>query len=179
MVGACNAFFAFGLLLAASSARAETLVIQCTASCIAPDGTLQAAGTIINRIVSAVSGNWTPPANTQTVPDTGQALYSAQGSSPDVPSTQAATAAASATTGVATVTFAPPFKATPTCTPTVVSANASNVFTLTQTAISPSGVSYNVQAALKLLSISLGPLTVWGPPPAGTTVSTICYSSTG
>lgn len=77
------------------------------------------------------------------------------------------------------MTFAPPFKATPTCAPAVVSANASSVFTLTQTAISPTAVSYNVQAALKLLSISLGALTVWGPPPAGTSVSTVCYSATG
>lgn len=179
MVGARKAAILIGLLLSAWSARADNLVVRCTSPCLAPDGTLQAAGTIINRIITSVAGNWTPPANTQTVPDTGQTLYSSQGSSSDAPSTQSATVAASATTGVATVTFAPPFKATPTCAPAVVSANASSVFTLTQTAISPTAVSYNVQAALKLLSISLGALTVWGPPPAGTSVSTVCYSATG
>lgn len=78
------------------------------------------------------------------------------------------------------MTFAPQFKVPPVCTPSVTGGNANNVYSLAQTSISTTAVSYTVLTALKALSIaSLGALTVWGPPPVGTTVSIICYSATG
>jgi hypothetical protein len=67
---------AFLLLAFCSAAHAApgTYVVQCTASCVAIDGTTQPAGTALNRIV-ADPDTFNPGTGLTLVPDTGQAIY--------------------------------------------------------------------------------------------------------
>lgn len=49
-------------------------VVECNATCTAPDGTQQPAGTVLNRVL-VDPDTMTPPPNTTFVADTGQAVY--------------------------------------------------------------------------------------------------------
>lgn len=87
----------------------------------------------------------------------------------------------STTTGSGTLTFATQsdmlanFKTAPTCYFTVQSSNTNYVFAeLMQTSVDATQVSVNLQAALKILGITLGALTIWGAPPAGTVINATC-----
>ena len=64
------------LMLAPLSARAATYVLVCgPSSCTAPDGTTQAAGTALGRIVWDGTTPYTTPAGEQAVPYTNQTIY--------------------------------------------------------------------------------------------------------
>ena len=66
----------FALLISpAYAAQPSSWAVICTAPCIAQDGTTQPAGTVVQKIWWDGVSNWTPPANAQVVPDTGQTLY--------------------------------------------------------------------------------------------------------
>lgn len=67
------------LLLAtpAVAASPSNWAIVCTATCTAPDGTSQPAGTMIGKIWWDGVTAWTPPPNTNAVAFTGQTLYAA------------------------------------------------------------------------------------------------------
>lgn len=92
---------------------------------------------------------------------------------------QVGSATASTSTGNATITFSPAFVNAPTCAPDIALAGTTAVPNLNRTSISNTAVTYNVQVATKLLTISLGLLTIWGNPPSNTTVTAVCVSPNG
>ena len=110
-------------LLWASPALANTYAVQCAAGgCVASDGTLQPAGTVVNRIVAAPGTNLGP--SYTLVPDTGQAIYAPPPSALTPAQQAAATLAAglsitSPTLGLTGATFA-----------TLTDAVGNNVWTL-------------------------------------------------
>lgn len=64
------------LLLLALPAHAGRYLVVCgPASCVASDGTTQAAGTALNRIVWDGKTAYAPQAGQQVVPDDGRTLY--------------------------------------------------------------------------------------------------------
>lgn len=81
-----------------------------------------------------------------------------------------------------TVTFTWPnsvcaFATLPNCFISLAQSSTLYVFSAPlQTTLDSTHVVFTTQAALKLLSISLGALTVWGPPPAGTTAAITCVA---
>lgn len=91
----------FGLLIApAYAAQSSSWAVVCTASCTALDGTSQPAGTTIEKIWWDGVSNWSPPANTQVVPYTGQTVYT-----PPSPSLTAAQQGAAAIASGVTITW--------------------------------------------------------------------------
>lgn len=94
-----------------------------------------------------------------------------------VPTFQRKIASVPLTGGTGTWTFDSAFSSTPICLGQVVSTSSTYVFAAPQlTAVSTTSLTVTLQAALKVLSISLGALTVWGAPPAGTTLNMICLA---
>lgn len=65
-------------LLIATAAQAQTpqtYALQCTASCVASDGTTQPAGTTLNLVQWDGVSAWSPPAGMTAVLYAGQAIY--------------------------------------------------------------------------------------------------------
>lgn len=80
--------------------------------------------------------------------------------------------------GSVTWTFPTTFANQPNCWPTITSSNTNYVFAQpVTTAITTTAVTVTETAALKLLSISLGALTVWGNPPSGTNLTLTCIGA--
>lgn len=63
------------LLLARAAAAANYLLVCGPSACTASDGTTQAAGTALSRIVWDGATPYTPPAGMQAIPDDGRAVY--------------------------------------------------------------------------------------------------------
>jgi hypothetical protein len=69
------------------------------------------------------------------------------------------------------------FTSTPDCFPTLQAGSSTYVYALPL--VTPPGaaggtVAINEQAALKVLNVALGASTIWGPPPAGTSITMAC-----
>lgn len=66
----------FSLLVAVPSfAAPASWAVVCTTPCVASDGTTQPVGTVLQKVWWDPATPWKLPANTQVVPDTGQAVY--------------------------------------------------------------------------------------------------------
>lgn len=69
------------------------------------------------------------------------------------------------------------FATLPSCYTSLASSNSNYVFAAPlRSVLDSTHVVFTVQAALKILGISLGLLTIWGPPPSGTTMDITCVA---
>lgn len=81
--------------------------------------------------------------------------------------------------GNCTWTFPTPFSVTPTCL-SDIGGSASYVYFASRSSMNSTGVTYSVSSMPKVLSLNLGAgttnVTVWGVPPAGTSLTLSCFA---